>query len=71
MHTGAKSRAIPYGGADLQMGVSHHYTKVMDACCYQSFDSVEEHRLIGKRQQLLGASIGKRTEARALAATQD
>ena len=37
----------------------------------QRFDAVEQHRFVGDGHQLLGAGVGERAQARALAPAED
>ena len=44
---------------------------VIDARSRDRLDPVEQHRLVGHRDELLGAGVGDRSQARALAARED
>src|SRR5690348_12612648 len=67
----APARAVAHRGADLLVGVADDDAHLTDAGLQQRFDGVEEHGLVRQRQQLLGARVGERAQARAFAAAQD
>ena len=44
---------------------------LLDAGGGQRFDAVEQHRLVGDRDELLGAGVGQRAQLGALAAAEN
>ena len=71
LYIAAPARAITYGGANLEMCVADDNAYIADTGRHERLDRVEENRLVGKRQQLLGASIGKRAKSGTFAAAQN
>ena len=67
----APARAVADRRADLGLRVADDDADVADAGGDQRLETVEEHRLVGDRHELLGAGVGDRAEAGALAAAQN
>ena len=67
----APARAVADRRANLRLRVADDDADVADAGGDERLEPVEEHRLVGDRDQLLGARVGDGTEARALAAAQN
>ena len=64
--------AVAGGGADLVARLGRDDDPdVLDAGLGHRLDAVEEHRLVGDRNELLGARVGDRAQAHALAAGED
>ena len=70
-HAGAEPGPVAQGRLDLLAGVPDDDADVLDARRHDRLDPVEKHRLVGDRDELLGARVGQRTQARPLAAGQD
>ena len=56
---------------DLRRGVADDDADVVDAGVADGLDHAKQDRLVGHRHQLLGAGVGDRVQARALAAAQN
>ena len=63
--------AVADGLANLRLRVADDDADVADAGSDERLEAVEEHRLVGDRDELLGARVGDRAEARPLPATQN
>ena len=69
--TSAEALTVANRCPDLVARVADDDADVGDACLDQVFDGPEEHRFVGDRHELLGARVGQRTQACALAAAQN
>ncbi len=68
----AETRTVPGRRADLLAGLGgDDDPDLVDAGLRHRLDAVEQHRLVGDRNQLLGARVGDRAQPRALAARED
>ena len=68
----AEARSVAGGGADLLAGLGRDDdADLLDARGRDRLDPVEEHGLVGDRDQLLGARVRDRAQPRALAAGED
>ena len=60
---GAELRPVADRGPDLVPGVAHDDSDVPDSRPDDRLQAVEKNRLIGHRDQLLGARMGERAQA--------
>ena len=67
----APPRPVADRRADLGVRVADDDPDVADAGCGDRLDAVEQHRLVGDRHELLGARVGERPQAGALAAAEN
>ncbi len=68
---GAEARAVAHGRTDLLGGVADDDADVGDAHRDQGFDAVEEHRLVGDGDELLGGGVGDGPQPAAGASGED
>src|SRR3954452_4619513 len=64
-------RSVAHRRTNLRLRIAHHHPDLADAGRGQRFDPVEQHRLVRDRHELLGARVGQRPEASALAAAEN
>ena len=67
----APSRAVADRGSDFRLRVADDDADVADAGGGDGLDAVEEHGLVRHRDELLGAGVGQRPQARPFAAAED
>src|SRR5205814_10734240 len=70
-HPGAPAGSLAGGGADFGGDVADDNADVGDAGGDERLDAVEQHRLVGDRDELLGARVGQRPQPGALAAAEN
>jgi hypothetical protein len=68
---GAPAPAVTNRRTNLGVRVADDDADVADARIHQRLDAVEEHGLVGDRNELFRAGVGQRAQSSTLAPTQD
>ncbi len=68
---GVRSRGQAHHRARLAGRVAHHDAYIGDASVANGLDPIKQDRLIGNRDQLLGACMGYGPESRTLSSAKD
>ncbi len=70
-HLPSPPGAVADRRTNLLMGIAHHDAQVTNPGRHERLDRIEQHRLVGEREQLLGAGEGEGTQACPLPPTEN